>query len=348
MGAVMAQAVEPHAASPAHDHGHDLCRNCGTRLIGAHCHACGQAGHVHRRVRARHPARRVPFRGEILEHAADARLPSGAADASLHRRRAGCALVSPMAQRLLFSVFLMFAVVANLPGWSFANTDLMKTDVSAELCRCARSWWTSIARLPPRHRRWRRGSPRPATRVCPTSWRSSGSSPRRGRTSAGSPRPRRCCPEPAPTAPPPRTRIGFEAKWRHARENPKLVLYKVKSSAYKYSWALIPISLPFIWSLFPFRRDVGMYDHAVFATYSLTFMSMTMICAGGARRVGRRHVPARHRRATDPADPLYKQLKGGYRLSRGGALWRTFVMVNFAAVTTVLFVMMLLYLGLAD
>ena len=49
----------------------------------------------------------------------------------------------------------------------------------------------------------------------------------------------------------------FEAKWQHAKENPALLLYKLKSSAYKYSWALIPISLPFIWLLFPFRRDVA-------------------------------------------------------------------------------------------
>src|SRR4029077_12526556 len=51
--------------------------------------------------------------------------------------------------------------------------------------------------------------------------------------------------------------------------NPELVAYKVKVNGYKYSWALIPLSLPFMWLLFVRRRDIHVYDHAIFVTYSI-------------------------------------------------------------------------------
>lgn len=56
------------------------------------------------------------------------------------------------------------------------------------------------------------------------------------------------------------------------RANPQLAVYKAQTNAYKYSWMLIPLSVPFVWLLFPFSRRFGVYDHTVFATYSITFM----------------------------------------------------------------------------
>ena len=49
-----------------------------------------------------------------------------------------------------------------------------------------------------------------------------------------------------------------------------------------------------------------------------------------------------------PPFHLYKQLKGAYRLGRAGALWRLFWLLNFTVWTTTLFVLLLLYLGVAD
>ena len=48
-GGLFGRAVENPAgeAHAAHDHP-TACLNCGTPLIGSHCHACGQAAHVHR------------------------------------------------------------------------------------------------------------------------------------------------------------------------------------------------------------------------------------------------------------------------------------------------------------
>src|SRR5687767_5682858 len=52
-----ASAIEPSAGGrvPETDPGHTdegSCLNCGTGLIGPHCHACGQRAHVHRTLGA--------------------------------------------------------------------------------------------------------------------------------------------------------------------------------------------------------------------------------------------------------------------------------------------------------
>src|SRR5205085_2215779 len=46
--------------------------------------------------------------------------------------------------------------------------------------------------------------------------------------------------------------------------NPGLMAYKLQSNTYKFSWLLIPLSVPFVWLLFAWRRRYGPYDHAVF------------------------------------------------------------------------------------
>src|SRR3954467_12200190 len=52
-GGLLARAVEPTAGeSGADGHTHEKnCLNCGTRLAGPFCSACGQRAHVHRSVR---------------------------------------------------------------------------------------------------------------------------------------------------------------------------------------------------------------------------------------------------------------------------------------------------------
>jgi hypothetical protein len=41
---------------------------------------------------------------------------------------------------------------------------------------------------------------------------------------------------------------------QHAVNNPDLALYKLKNTTYKYSFMLVPISLPFLWLMFFWRR----------------------------------------------------------------------------------------------
>src|SRR6185369_12277124 len=65
-----------------------------------------------------------------------------------------------------------------------------------------------------------------------------------------------------------------------AKDNPEAVSLKVQEAASKYSWLLIPLSVPFLWLLFPFSRRYRLYDHTVFVTYSLSFMMILVIAAG--------------------------------------------------------------------
>ncbi len=47
--ALIARAAEPAHGESADGHSAETaCLNCGTALIGSHCHACGQAAHVHK------------------------------------------------------------------------------------------------------------------------------------------------------------------------------------------------------------------------------------------------------------------------------------------------------------
>ncbi|MGH8239779.1 MAG: DUF3667 domain-containing protein, partial [Steroidobacteraceae bacterium] len=61
---------------------------------------------------------------------------------------------------------------------------------------------------------------------------------------------------------------------KELKDNPTLAAYKLKIASYKYSWALIPLSVPLMWLLFFWRRDIHLYDHAIFITYSISFMMM--------------------------------------------------------------------------
>ena len=64
------------------------------------------------------------------------------------------------------------------------------------------------------------------------------------------------------------------------QRNPQAFILKVQDAASKFSWLLIPLSLPFLWLLFPFSRRYHLYDHTVFVTYSLSFMMMLVIAGG--------------------------------------------------------------------
>ena len=128
--------------------------------------------------------------------------------------------------------------------------------------------------------------------------------------------------------------------------NPELALYEVQTNAYKFSWALIPISLPFIWLMFAWRRDVTMFDHAVFATYSLSAVTlwcvaMSLLAATGIAEpligAGLFLVPPVH---------IYRDLRGTYGLTWSGALWRTILLLFFALVALNLFLIMLISLDL--
>ena len=50
-GGLAARAMEPSAGEGDGAAG-GACLNCGTGLLGPHCHRCGQSGHIHRTLSA--------------------------------------------------------------------------------------------------------------------------------------------------------------------------------------------------------------------------------------------------------------------------------------------------------
>ena len=130
---------------------------------------------------------------------------------------------------------------------------------------------------------------------------------------------------------------------KQASENPELLMTNIQDSASKFSWLLIPMSVPFLWLLFPLRRR-HLYDHTVFVTYSLSFMMLLVIAGGllvaaGATAVAGFlfFVPPFH---------MYRQLKGAYQLGWFSALVRTMALVTFAFVAAGLFLVAAVAIGI--
>lgn len=134
-------------------------------------------------------------------------------------------------------------------------------------------------------------------------------------------------------------------KLRHKLQNPELFLYKLQNTVYKFSFLLIPISLPFIWLLLFWKRDVTLYDHAVFALYSLSFMSFLFL---GLALSSHWISWSDHGGWIFGAviTHLYFHFKGAYNLGWIGAGWRTAVFgAMFAPVALALFFVAIIVLG---
>ena len=338
-GGMAARAVEPKAGETAPHGGHGgKCLNCGAALIGGFCHSCGQAAHVHRTMSAfwhdlLHSV--LHFEGKIWRTLPLLAIYPG----DLTRRYVDgerAKFVSPMAM-FLFSVFLMFAIFsaigANVIGGDAAEAG---RDIAAEVKQSERRieeleqqrevaarQGRNLAAIDKKIEETR------AERDALTKVRLPTDRPLGQNLKTGWPR--------------------LDKGIAKANANPDLLFYKLQANAYKFSWALIPLSVPFVWLLFlhrgRYRQEFGAYDHTVFVTYSITFMSLLLIAfvlletAGvndGALVLALLLIPPVH---------MYRQLKGAYRLSRWSALWRTFALVISAIAATSLFFALLLALG---
>ncbi|GGD71994.1 DUF3667 domain-containing protein [Croceicoccus mobilis] len=339
-GGAYSRAVERETAGTGaakggkgHFHEH-ACLNCGTELIGSHCHNCGQEAHLHRTIGAffhdlLHGV--LHLDGKIWRTLPMLAFKPGKLTRDYiegHRRR----YVSPMAL-FLFSVFMMFAVFSML-GLS-VPTDLKGPAIGDEQVEPAvANLDAEIEAAQDRLADEEAGSAAftniqreidslKAARKTVTGIAKSDEIVAEGKTGIAS------------------IDKGLE-KWR---KNPSLMVYKLQSSGYKFSWLLIPISMPFVWLMFAWKRRFGLYDHAVFVTYSIAFMSLLFIVASIAGVIG---VPAGWIWPLCIAIPLvhiYKQLKYGYELSRFGAFVRTFAMTFVVGITTIIFLSVLLLLG---
>jgi hypothetical protein len=138
----------------------------------------------------------------------------------------------------------------------------------------------------------------------------------------------------------------IDAAVAKAQANPELLLYKLQSNAYKFSWALIPISVPLLWLLFPFRRRHKLYDHLVFVTYSIAFMTLFLVAVTLLGEIGMPSGAIAAAVLVVPPVHIYRQLKQAYELSRIGALWRTLLLIAFALVAIGLFLLLLVAIGM--
>lgn len=128
------------------------------------------------------------------------------------------------------------------------------------------------------------------------------------------------------------------------QRDPKGSMANVQDATSKYSWLLIPMSVPFLWLLFPFSRRYRLYDHGVFVTYSLSFMMILVITGGMLVWAGLPSVAGML--ALVPPFHMYRQLKGAYRLGRVSAFLRTVALVTFAFIAATFFAMAVAAIGI--
>ena len=129
--------------------------------------------------------------------------------------------------------------------------------------------------------------------------------------------------------------------------NPDLALYKIQQTAYKFSFLLIPISIPFVALLFLWRRGFTLYDHGVFVLYSLTAISILgmIVSILGPLWSGFAVLGSLAFIFGVPAH-MFAQLKGAYGLSWFSAAWRTLFLLMFSSIAFSLFVLAIIALGL--
>lgn len=335
-GGLLGRAVEPaHGEASKALHAPVECLNCGAMVTGHYCGQCGQKAHVHRSLAAI---------GHDIMHGVlhlDGKLwntlplltlkPGDLTRRYIEGERAK--FVSPMAM-FLFSVFAMFAVFQmvglsvpvdfadDLAGGSEAVAAQKKITAEVETLR------NKLEDLPQDdpQRSEMEGELAVLERIS-----------ERNRSGLG----------PLETMEFNATGIawldeGIVKKWQ---KNPGLMLYKLQANGYKFSWLLIPLSIPFVWLMFAWRRRFKAYDHAVFVTYSLAFMSLLFIAMSLVAVIPGGGGWAFMLLAVGAPVHLYKQLRYAYGLSRFSTLWRFSALLIFINVVIVLFLQTLLVLG---
>ncbi len=140
----------------------------------------------------------------------------------------------------------------------------------------------------------------------------------------------------------------LNAKARKALKNPDLVFYKIQGKAYKFSFLLVPLSLPWLWLIFAWKRGVRMYDHAVFALYSISFMSLLFIIGSIALTLDLTVGWLWTLLFGASFTHLFFQLKGTYGLRKRSAAWRTIAMSFGAFMTLAIYGVLMIVLGVID
>lgn len=352
--------VEPGHGAAHGGHGRARCLNCGTGLVGSHCHRCGQKADVHRSF------------GEIghdLVHAIfhfEGKLwntlplltwrPGDLTRRYIHGERAS--FISPLAL-FLFAVFLTYAVLAMVGVGSVGGIDVQQAAAEQTRANAIKAGFQdevdrvdsrlSQTNLPSAERK--RLAEERETLQKSADYLGVARNLSKEELDKGPP----VLEDPAKQV---MTGVDFLSRTKvntgvsfidHGLEkaiaNPGLLFYKLQANAYKFAWALIPLSLPFMWLLFPFSRRFHTYDHFVFVTYSISFMLLLFIVVRllnltilgeAATAAAFVYVPFH----------MYRQLRGAYRSSRFGAFVRAALLLFFSLFAVINFMLLLLALGI--
>lgn len=141
---------------------------------------------------------------------------------------------------------------------------------------------------------------------------------------------------------------ALDRKLEEKLANPELAVYKVQNAAYKFAFLLVPISLPFVWLMFAWRRRTTLFDHTVYILYSLSFVSLLFIVMSLASMVpGAMGLLGLPLILALPVHSFF-HLKGGYGLSWFSALWRLPFQLLFSCVGFLLFLFVILVLGFVE
>ncbi|MEP3227135.1 MAG: DUF3667 domain-containing protein [Parasphingorhabdus sp.] len=351
-GALIAKAVESESGDSPSKKGGE-CLNCKAIVTGSFCSNCGQPLHIHRSIAAiwhdlLHGV--LHFEGKIWRTLPMLAFKPG----QLTRRyirgeRSG--FVSPMAL-FLFSIFLMFAVFAfigtnniKLPedATYVENLEIQDAKLIEKLeqfeLELAAPTLTSADRekieeelVKLKHGRnglsYARAKPIPYPELnqnpdSPIQFSND------GEIDTGSPY----------------WDKTLNDALKKAQTNPSLLLYKLQSNGYKFAWLLIPLSLPFVWLTMFGKRGYKLYDHAIFTTYSISFMSLLFIFVAvlGSAGFGGIVGPIA---ALVPPLHLYKHLRHSYGLSRLETLIRLVVLLIGVVLSLTFFLLILFLLGL--
>lgn len=140
---------------------------------------------------------------------------------------------------------------------------------------------------------------------------------------------------------------NWDKKIHEKLANPELGLYKIQNTAYKLSFMLVPISLPFLWLIFVWKRGVTLFDHTVFILYSLSAASLMTIflLALGAMPWNSEVLTAGLIFIGAPLH-MYFHLKGAYALGWLGAGLRTVYLLIASWFCLVIFTLAIIVLGL--
>jgi hypothetical protein len=129
--------------------------------------------------------------------------------------------------------------------------------------------------------------------------------------------------------------------------NPDLAIYKIQQTLYKFSFLLIPLSIPFVALLFLWKRGFTLYDHGVFVIYSLTAVSILLLMTTALGKLWSGFgVLGAFLFAFGLPVHMFAQLKGTYGLGTFSALWRTIALMFFCFLASTLFLLAIIMLGL--